>query len=1170
MSQTPREPSSWYKLSSSLANALRDNDETTSASIEDLLRHQGDESWLKKVNKSRVASILKLLERTIRPGSTRSINETDGKQLPLTVPATVGRFAIGELVGEGSFGAVHRAFDTVLQRDVAVKAVALRPGLQTADDDYRLNEARAAAKLNHPNLVPLFEVLTDETGVYLVSEFCDGPTLADYLIEDGSSMRPSWAAEITLKLSKAIAYAHGRGLVHRDIKPSNVLLSPERAADDLLPFTPRLTDFGLVLDIDKEASQQRNNRLAGTILYMSPEQIRGDQNANACSGDIYALGLLLYRMLAGKMPYRSDSTAKLFHEICVTPIDRIEESELTIPTDLHAIYLKALEKDPSKRYLSAQEMANDLLRFRDGREVLARPRSRSERIWRGLRGEPVVSSLAATLVCLIVAGILLFGWNNQQLRQHSIALSKALDAASQSKSKAIEIAFRSDMQDAFAAISNHDSATARSLIRQIDGYRGSEAPARYDMQLLRSIAFDGRREAASFNGSITEIASIPGTNLFAIAAESNLVRVYRDTGELVHETALTQGAEIRALAVSPDARWIAVGMTLENASWWFGSGVVEFIPISPSDGSLRPLNLETPQPVAYKNGLSGFVTTIESLAFSPDGSQIAVGTRYEPIHVFNLSDPSQVSLVTSDRRNEDLAFTPDDLLLHSPESNHLVLGSVTAPHSTKLLAEVGSPNIRRLACSPDGTWFAAVASSDSHTALVHQTENELVEYTLLGEHSDLRSLRFSDDGTAVVAGTLGGAVLLWDLATITETTDPKMPIRPSVQHLCHDASVTAIAMNRAGNIISGAENGSIVTWNPSKPVRSRQEISIQKGASVVDLTPDGTALILGHLDGSVERFNLNSGERTLLRDPDGIEVCTVTVEPNGNWAVLGLDNGQVVLGSSTAPATSQVCNVWQKLPFIPIVGDNNIAMHQILVCESGSRICVCRGQYDMQWIDLSVDPTTGKLLHAESISEFRTDTRVETVALTDNDKALLIGHRVQTSNATDPQQTTVTDGMLNVRSHCVDHPRQRVYVGCRDGRIRVLSLDGKPLASSERWNANVSTKQNLREILAITMSPDGSNIITGSHDGEVGIWDAETLKWIGTLFNGHQPGEIERMDVSKRGDIFIAHQRNHACADDQDEPCVSHIKILRTSASGMSTVGSATDQASYPALASQP
>ncbi|MGB7326916.1 MAG: serine/threonine-protein kinase, partial [Rubripirellula sp.] len=385
MSQPPRDLPSSDELSSSLLDASLADDANTSTNIEDLFRHQCNEPWLKNANKTRVASILKLLEGTIRPGSTRSISDTDGQRLPLDVPATVGRFEIGELVGEGSFGAVHRAFDTVLQRHVALKAVALRPGLQTADDDYRLNEARAAAKLNHPNLVPLYEVLTDETGVYLVSEFCDGPTLAGYLAEDGSLIEPSWAAEIALKLSKAIAHAHGRGLVHRDIKPSNVLLSPERATDDLLPFTPRLTDFGLVLDIDKEASQQRNNRLAGTILYMSPEQIRGDQNSNACSGDIYALGLLLYRMLAGKLPYRSNSTAKLFHEICVTPIEPVEETELAIPPDLHAIYLKALEKDPSKRYLTAQEMADDLLRFRDGREVSARPRSRPERIWQGLR-----------------------------------------------------------------------------------------------------------------------------------------------------------------------------------------------------------------------------------------------------------------------------------------------------------------------------------------------------------------------------------------------------------------------------------------------------------------------------------------------------------------------------------------------------------------------------------------------------------------------------------------------------------------------------------------------------------------------------------------------------------------------------------------------------------------
>ncbi len=434
--RTPTRTSDGSSIPDELANAeqlLRSNHDGSASEF-------GDDSWLNQFDAGRVASVLRMLDATLCLDSTHATTDSDQSILSPIVPPRVGRFEIGELLGEGSFGAVYRAFDTVLLRDVAIKAVALHPRLQTTNEDYRLNEARAAAKLNHPNLVPLFEVVSDDQCVYLVSEFCDGPTLAMYLQNLESPMCSSWAAEIALKLCDAMAHAHGRGLAHRDIKPSNVLLSPERAADDMLPFSPRLTDFGLVLEIDQQANPKKNFRLAGTILYMAPEQMRGDPHIDACQGDVYAMGLMLYRMLAGRLPYRSSTKKELFREICVTPIQRIEESEPAIPNDLHAIYLKALRKNPDERYASFQEFADDLIRFRDGREVLARPRSRRERIWRVTRGEPVISGLAVALISLIVTGFVIFGLNNRRLRLQGVALSEALDAASTSEQKAIQVA----------------------------------------------------------------------------------------------------------------------------------------------------------------------------------------------------------------------------------------------------------------------------------------------------------------------------------------------------------------------------------------------------------------------------------------------------------------------------------------------------------------------------------------------------------------------------------------------------------------------------------------------------------------------------------------------------------------------------------------------------------
>ncbi len=177
-----------------------------------------DTSWMGDQDRSRITTVLQLLRATLRgSSSTRSLSGTCGTTLEIEIPKTVGRFEIGECVGRGGFGAVYRAHDPLLGRYVAVKAVPRRAGMSSIGGDYRLREARAAARLNHTNLVPLYEVLDDEDFVYLISEFCEGPTLQQFLNGE-SAARPidsnlgnqkvsvAWAAAITIKLGSAIAH----------------------------------------------------------------------------------------------------------------------------------------------------------------------------------------------------------------------------------------------------------------------------------------------------------------------------------------------------------------------------------------------------------------------------------------------------------------------------------------------------------------------------------------------------------------------------------------------------------------------------------------------------------------------------------------------------------------------------------------------------------------------------------------------------------------------------------------------------------------------------------------------------------------------------------------------------------------------------------------------------
>ncbi|MGB7328809.1 MAG: serine/threonine-protein kinase, partial [Rubripirellula sp.] len=616
--------------------------------FENQLRTQEGADWPSEAQPSRIASVLRLLHATLGQNSTQSMNCSGGLDETFSIPKQVGRFRIGQRVGEGGFGVVYKAFDEVLRRDVALKAVPRRAGTHSASEEYRLREARASARLNHPYLVPLYEVVEDEQCVYLVSEFCDGPTLYLYLKEHPGPVNPNWAAEVTLKLGQAVAHAHGRGLVHRDIKPGNVLLSPERADGDILPFTPRLTDFGLVLEIDSESTAQTQSGFAGTVMYMSPEQIMGDERWDARTSDVYSLGLLLYQMLAGELPFRSSKPLELLTQICTEPTKPIAVATKPISQDLLAICYKAIHKQPSLRYESAQSLVDDLLRWQDGREVSARHQSVFERTWLSARRAPVLSGLFIALVSLAITSILVFAWSNRLLRKKQAELGLAMTVASTSRKDAIEIAYRSDMNQAYLAVARNDPATAMSFAGDIKRYSGDQYHGRFDFRLLRTLARDGWTELAGFETMVEEIVPMPNADRYAVAG-GNQVRIYRsDQPQPVREIQLAEGEIVHALAVAPDEDLLALGISgAPSALNWFGlnNDRIQFYSLG---------GREVPKPI------QNFATTLESLAFSGDGKRLAAGTRYEPIQIFTIGTDDEPMTVDSDRRNKDLAFAPND------------------------------------------------------------------------------------------------------------------------------------------------------------------------------------------------------------------------------------------------------------------------------------------------------------------------------------------------------------------------------------------------------------------------------------------------------------------------------------------------------------------------------
>ena len=413
--------------------------------------------------------------------------ERTGEILDLVTasPARIGRYEILGEIARGGMGVVYRARQPGLGREVALK---MTLGARFAGEEERqrfLAEAQAAGMLNHPAIVPIFEIGEHEGQLFFSMGLIEGASLRARLVD--GPFPPEEAARLIQSIAAAVQYAHDQGVVHRDLKPANILLDQQGC--------PHVTDFGLAKRTAIDSSLTATGQVLGTPSYMPPEQAAGRMDKVGPTADVYSLGATLYNLLTGRPPFQASTVVETLS--LVLDSDPVTPRRLNpaVPHDLETICLKCLRKAPESRYATAAALADDLGRFVRGEPILARPVRRVERAAKWCRRNRTAAGLIAVLMVSAIGGFWLARREAialTQARNSAVAADRAMNDAKRSEGKAKTAAALASQN---AEIARAKEELARQRQRDAEQARGEEAIAKQAALIARRSALDAQAQA---------------------------------------------------------------------------------------------------------------------------------------------------------------------------------------------------------------------------------------------------------------------------------------------------------------------------------------------------------------------------------------------------------------------------------------------------------------------------------------------------------------------------------------------------------------------------------------------------------------------------------------------------------------------------------------------------